>query len=357
MSAILYYSNCPVPTAFLVAVKKFTQTLANRGLVCELLPPERSATHFAFDHPSYTRFGGEIPPLLSEAVRDPGTTRLIGLTRCHSRQGLLVAPQSRINEISDLAGCRIGITGNGLAMLRPETAGLLDRQGDPLSDPWLSTQRGLGTWEARALLNTLATAALSLEEVTLVDIANPWAAHRKKDAENATSFAPKDLFPDACSPAGNPQLKALVDGHVDAVFSFLPFLSQTIINGHARLLHDLADDPANDYVSTWTVSTGLAWEHPEAVQALVDVVCQAAEWAAANPVETAQLHADNLGLSRAAVTDALGTDFHRKLKPSLAKEALETLELTQAFLQERGLVGAGVDLHKWADPQFLEATG
>lgn len=356
MSLTLYYSNCPVPNAFLVAVKKFTKTFADRGISCELLPPEMSATHFAFDHPSYTRFGGEIPPLLSEAVCDPGATQLLGLTRCHSRQGLLVAPQSRMSDVTDLAGCRVGITSNGLAMLRPETARLLDSKGNPLDDPWLATQRGLGTWEARALLNTLAIAGLSLEDVTLVNVANPWAAHRKADAESATSFAPKDLFPDACTPAGNPQLKALAEGHVDAVFSFLPFLSQAVINGYARLLYDLADDPDNDYMSAWTVSTSIAWEHPKTIQALVDVVCQAADWAAENPIETAQLHADNLGLSPAAVTDALGTDFHRKLRPSLATAELETLGLTHAFLHERGLMGAGVDLQKWSEPRFLEAT-
>lgn len=356
MSTTLYYSNCPVPNAFLVAVKKFANEFADRGIPCELLPPEMSATHFAFDHPSYTRFGGEIPPLLSEAVRDPGATRLLGLTRCRSRQGLLVAPQSRINDLGDLAGCRVGITSNGLAMLRPETARLLDGTDNPLDDPWLATQRGLGTWEARALLNTLAAAGLSLEAVTLVDVANPWAAHRKTDAESATSFAPKDLFPDACSPAGNPQLKALADGQVDTVFSFLPFLSQTIINDHARLLYDLADDPANDYMSAWTISTSLAWEHPKAVQALVDVVCQAADWAAENPIETAQIHADNLGLSPAAVTDALGPDFHLKLRPSLAAPELETLERTHGFLQDRGLVGSGVNVPNWAEPRFLDAT-
>lgn len=352
----LYYSNCPVPNAFLVAVKRFADRLAGRGVDCQLLPPEMSATHFAFDHPCYTRFGGEIPPLLSEALRAPGATRLIGLTRCHSRQGLLVRPDSDLGGPADLAGRRIGITTNGRAMLRPETAALVDDTGAPVDDPWLTTQRALGTWEARGLINTLANAGLALEAVTLVEVPNPWAAHRKADAEAASSFAPRDLFPDACSPAGNPQLRALREGTVDAVFSFLPFLSQAIQNGHARLLYDLGRDAANDYMSAWTVSTAAVDKAPHAVQALVEVVREAADWAAEHGDETAALHAENLGLSVTAVVDALGEDFHRHLRPSLEAEDLAVLEQTQAFLRGRGLLGQGVDLEAWVEPGFLRAA-
>ncbi|MEC9340406.1 MAG: 2'-hydroxybiphenyl-2-sulfinate desulfinase [Pseudomonadota bacterium] len=347
----IYYSNCPVPNAFLLAVKKFGGEFEARGLRFDLLPPDQSATHFAFDHPGYSRFGGEIPPLLSEAVRRPGATRLIGLTRCHSRQGLLVRVDSELRTPEDLRGRHIGITANGRAMLDRTTARL------DSDDPWDTTQRALGTWEARGLLSTLAAGGLTLDDISLVEVRNPWAAHRKSDAEASKSFAPSDLFPDATSPAGNPQLRALNAGEVDAVFSFLPYLAQSEQDGWGRLLFDLAEDPMNDYVSTWTVSAALLDDAPEVVQAAVDVVVQAARWARQQPGAARQLHAENFGVSEAAVSAALGQQFHLGLEPLLDDTHLEQLDRTQAFLVSRGILPQPVDLNAWVAPEFLARNG
>ncbi len=346
----IYYSNCPVPNAFLVAVRRFPQALAAGGVSMELLPPQRSATHFAFDHPNYSRFGGEIPPLLSESTRAPGATRLIGLTPCRSRQGFLVRPDDRAVCTADLAGRRIGITPNGRAMLDRQTARL---DGD---DPWETTQRALGTWEARALTHSLLGAGLTLGQVQLVEVRNPWAAHRRADAEKATSFAPKDLFPDATGPIGNPQIRALLEGQVDAVFSFLPYLAQTEQRGYGRLLEDLGADPANAYVSAWTISSALVRQHPEQVQVVVDTVVEASRWAAQHPDETATLHAENFGVGKAAVWAALGPTFHQNLAPRLDAECMDLLEQTQAFLVSRGVMPRPVALDSWSQASFLSRS-
>lgn len=346
----IYYSNCPVPNAFLIAVRRFPQSFATAGVRFDLLSPQRSATHFSFDHPSYSRFGGEIPPLLSEGARAPGATRLIGLTPCRSRQGFLVRPDDPARTAADLAGRRIGITANGHAMLNPTTASLM---GD---DAWEGTQRALGTWEARALIHTLRDAGVPVDQVELVEVRNPWAAHQRADAEAATSFAPKDLFPDATGPNGNPQIRALIEGQVDAVFSFLPFIAETERRGFGRLLQDLSTDGRNDYVSAWTISSALVQEHPEQVQMVVKAVIEAAHWAAEHPDETAALHAENFGVSEAAVWAALGPAFHRTLLPRLDTECLAILEQTQAFLVSRGVMPRPVALDDWAEPGFLAAA-
>ncbi|WP_372725726.1 2'-hydroxybiphenyl-2-sulfinate desulfinase [Immundisolibacter sp.] len=343
----IYYSNCPVPNAFLIAVRHFPETFAAVGVRFELLPPQRSATHFAFDHPSYSRFGGEIPPLLSEGTRAPGATRLIGLTPCRSRQGFLVRPDDPARTAADLAGRRIGITPNGRAMLDPATARLA---GD---DPWEGTQRALGTWEARALIHTLRAAGMTIGQVELIEVRNPWAAHQRADAEAATSFAPKDLFPDATGPNGNPQIRALLERQVDAVFSFLPYIAETERRGYGRLLQDLGTDAVNDFVSAWTVSSALVQERPDRVQAVIDAVVDAAHWAAEHPDETAALHAENFGLSEASVWAALGPAFHRSLEPRLDAECLAILDQTQTFLVSRGLMPRAVALDNWAEPRFL----
>lgn len=343
----IYYSNCPVPNAFLIAVRRFPQAFAAAGVSFELLPPQRSATHFSFDHPSYSRFGGEIPPLLSEGTRAAGATRLIGLTPCRSRQGFLVRPDDPARTAADLAGRRIGITPNGRAMLYSATARLAE------DDPWEGTQRALGTWEARALTHTLRAAGVTLGQVELVEVRNPWAAHQRADAEAATSFAPKDLFPDATGPNGNPQIRALIEGQVDAVFSFLPYIAETERRGFGRLLQDLGTDGGNDYVSAWTISSALVQERPELVQVVVAAVVEAAHWAAEHPDETAALHAENFGLSEAAVWAALGPAFHRTLVPRLDEECLAILDQTQTFLVGRGVMPRPVALDAWAEPRFL----
>lgn len=343
----IYYSNCPVPNAFLIAARRFPQSFAAAGVRFELLPPQRSATHFAFDHPSYSRFGGEIPPLLSEGTRAPGATRLIGLTPCRSRQGFLVRSDDPARTAADLAGRRIGITPNGHAMLNSTTARLA---GD---DPWEGTQRALGTWEARALIHTLRDSGVTVGQVELIEVRNPWAAHQRADAEAAISFAPKDLFPDATGPNGNPQIRALIEGQVDAVFSFLPYVAETERRGFGRLLQDLSTDGGNDYVSAWTISSALVQKHPERVLAVVKAVIEAAHWAAEHPDETAALHAENFGVSEASVWAALGPAFHRTLEPRLDAECLAVLERTQAFLVSRGVMRRPVALNAWAEPGFL----
>jgi len=343
----IYYSNCPVPNAFLIAAKRFEQSFARVGLSFELLPASLSAAHFSFDLPRYSRFGGEIPPLLAEGLRTPGATRLIGLTPCRTRQGFLVRREDVIASAAALAGRRIGITPNGRAMLQAGSAAGFD------GDAWESTQRALGTWEARALLNTLGRAGLRLAQVELLEVPNPWAAHRREVAEGAASFAPKDLFPDATGPDGNPQVRALLEQRVDAVFSFLPYVAQTELRGFGRLIEDLGADSANDYVSAWTISSELAAQRPDLVQAAVDVVVEAAHWAADHPDEVAALHAENFGVSEEAVWMALGRDFHRHLVPRLDAECLSILDQTQSFLVSRGVIREPITLANWAEPQFL----
>ncbi len=95
---VLAYSNCPVPNALLTALE--TGVLAEQGIALEVLSGAQGALHFTYDHPAYTRFGGEIPPLVSEGLRAPGRTRLLGVTRFAGRQGFYVRADSPVRSAS-----------------------------------------------------------------------------------------------------------------------------------------------------------------------------------------------------------------------------------------------------------------
>ncbi|MGK2940375.1 MAG: hypothetical protein ACSLFJ_01725 [Immundisolibacter sp.] len=91
----------------------------------------------------------------------------------------------------------------------------------------------------------------------------------------------------------------LVEGQVDAAFSFRSGIAETERHGYGRLPQDLDTDAVNDDLSAWTISRAL-------VQAVIDAVVEAAHWAAEHPDQTAALHAENFDLSEASVWTALG---------------------------------------------------
>lgn len=140
---ILAYSNCPVPNALLTALE--SNLLAGNGISLNVLSGAQAGLHFTYDHPAYTRFGGEIPPLISEGLRAPGRTRLLGITPLAGRQGIYVRADSPVTSPEQLRGRRVGVSGAAIRILTGEL-------GDYRQlDPWRQTLIALGTWEARGL--------------------------------------------------------------------------------------------------------------------------------------------------------------------------------------------------------------
>lgn len=342
-----YYSNCPVPNAFIIAITKFEEELARRGVQFSLLPSQNSTTHFAGDLDAYFRLGGEIPPLITQGLRAPGTTTLIGLTRLRGMQGLFVAADSDIRRPRDLRGKSVGLAYNSLLLLEGYSH---DQYLD--MNPWDQTMVGLALWEVRSLKHALALDGLRVTDVRWVKTKTPWSI-TLAEAEAAVTHSPKDLFRDTATAQGNPQVAALLNGEVDAIFSFLPYAAELMQRGEARLICNLAPRPEDDYMSTFTVSTPLVRKHPEAVQAVMDVTLMAAEWANRHPYETAAIHADNLRVNPQSFWIAYGPDYHTKLAPELSSEAIATLDQTQAFLVEHKLLDRAVDIAQWSDDRFL----
>ena len=111
----LAYSNCPVPNALLVG--RESQLLAEAGINLDVLGGPLGSLHFTYDHPAYTRFGGEIPPLVSEGLRAPGRTRLLGVTLFEGKLGFYAADPT-LTAPEQLAGHRVGVSASAIRILR-----------------------------------------------------------------------------------------------------------------------------------------------------------------------------------------------------------------------------------------------
>ena len=342
-----FYSNCPVPNAFILAIKVFEQELADRGVHFSLLPSSNSSTHFAGDLDAYFRLGGEIPPLMTQGLRAPGSITLIGLTRLRGMQGLFVKTDSQISNPADLKGKRVAMAYNARMLLDG-----FDRGEHLAMNPWDQTMGGLGMWELRCIQNTLALAGLTTDDVELVEVKNPWSI-TLAEAESATTHSPRDLFKNTSTAEGNPQVAALLSGEVDAMFSFLPYAAELAQRGEARIVRNLVPRTEDDYMSTFGVSTPLVKNHPEVVQAVMDVTLMAAKWAAEHPYETAEIHAENLRVSPESFWIAYGPKYHKHLTPSLGPKDTATLNQTIDFLIDHKVLDQAVDVAAWSDDRFL----
>ncbi|BDE12952.1 desulfurase [Mycobacterium sp. 20KCMC460] len=299
---VLAYSNCPVPNALLTALE--AGLLAQEGIALEVLSGAQGALHFTYDHPAYTRFGGEIPPLVSEGLRAPGRTRLLGVTRFAGPQGFYVCADSPVRSPAELAGRRVGVSAAAIRILRREL-------GDYRQlDPWRQTLIALGTWEARGLLSTLERGGVKLGDVDLVAIETPGVDLPADRLSAATSVKGADLFPAvARRQAERPETLA----QSTRCSSWLPWAAELEDLYGARVLADLSGDQRNLYASVWTVSAQLVETHPDLVQRLVDAAVRAGQWSRHHHDEVVTIHAANLGVAPAAIDRGFGPDFAEHL--------------------------------------------
>nr|AHN13644.1 HPBS desulfinase [Rhodococcus erythropolis] len=336
----LSYSNGPVPNArIMVSELGF---LNAPGIEFEVLSGHRSRVHSPYGQPSYTRFGGEIPPLLSEGLRAPGATGLFGFTPPLGRQGFFVRDESPITGAADLAGRRIGVSASAIRILGGQLGDYLE------SDPWRQTVVTLGSWEAGPFLHTLEHGELGVDDVELVPISSPGVDVPAEQLEESATVKGADLFPDVA----RGQAAVLASGDVDALYSWLPWAGELQATG-ARPVVDLGLDERNAYASVWTVSSGLVRQRPGLVQRLVDAAVDAGLWARDHSDAVTSLHAANLGVSTGAVGQGFGADFQQRLVPRLDHDALALLERTQQFLLTNNLLQEPVALDQWAAPEFL----
>ncbi len=338
--AHLWYTRCPIPTAFSLALHggELERRLAPIGLHIESLrhspDPAVRLSHFTHSLPGQTRHGGHIPPLWSRSEgRD---IRLIGLSWANEGQFVLVDRDSDLESLSALKGRRLAV---------PRRARL------PV-DFWRATV-------LRGYENALATVNLSLSDVELVEIEvdqDPFPQHRARSTEAPPGVPYQTLTSQTA------EGRALVRREVDAIFSPAHYgvALKSVIG--ARVLADLSQLPDrfaklnNFTLLAFTIDGAFLDRNPDAVTQLLRSAVEAAGRARENPAEAARTVAAESGNAVDLVEDIFGEDFAADLTPRLDDEIIEALTRQGRFLHAHGFIRREVPIEEWIERGPLEAA-
>jgi ABC-type nitrate/sulfonate/bicarbonate transport system substrate-binding protein len=332
----IWYTRCPVPTAFTVAIHLgwLDEEFAKDGIAVSSL---RQATdrktresHFSHTLEDSFRYGGNIPPIWAKS--EGADTKLIGLSWIDAPHLILALPESGIRSAKDLKGKRLS----------------LPRRTNDLIDFWRAG--ALRTYET-----ALASAGLTLDDVTLVDL-----PVGKTFLEEDPGQTPKNsLFRGAGGRSAlNVDLFALVRGEVDAIFTESSFGANLKRFLDATVVYD-SHDEANRLTRTnnaipqlLSVSAGLLRDRPDLVARVLARIIEAGEWAKHNRAEVVRFTALEAGVSE-EVVDQTYPDLHLQLVTNLDPENLEAIRLRKQFLLAHGFIRSDFDLDDWADHQIL----
>lgn len=330
----LWYTRCPVPTAFGIAVERgfLDAELARDGIVARSLASSTDnqvrQSHFHHSQPNSFRHGGNGPPLVTRSRG--GRVKLIGLSWNDSIKPMLVMPDSGIASVRALAGRKVSLP---------------IRAGDSID-----------FWKASSLRGT--ELALAQEGMTMDDVAmTPVSTNRTfMDGATASTAQTATLWGAHCM-LGHQREEAfaLVRGEVDALYSqgaiaavVMGFTGAVAI-ADAASSPDLAGRVNNDAPLALTVSEDLLAEQPELVARCVAAVLRAAAWASANEREAKRVIAADTGLPEELVDAAFPQDVHRQLEVDLRPEWVEALRVQHDHLLRHGFLAAPVAFEDFVD--------
>lgn len=326
----VWFTRCPVPTAFSIAVTSgaLPEHLAGLGVGFRSLATARDdeirTAHFTQSQARSTRHGGNIPPLVAASR---GTRlAIIGLSVAPSNAALLALPSADIDAPAALRGKVIGVP---------------RRTNDPV-DFWRASTR-------QAVNRAVHAAGLGPGDVELRDI----VVDRTFVADSTASTGSSATLWDAGFMLGfqRAEIAALLHGEVDAVFSegsTRPLLEA--VTGAVPIVEVGADDYANPRQSsnlsplTLSVSADLLDEDPDVVEAIVTQTSQAAAWAAQNAVAATQIVAAEVGVAVELVERSFSPTLTAELDVDLSPARLALLEQQAAFLYDEGFLERRVDV-------------
>lgn len=336
----IWYTRCPVPTAFSIAVQLgwIEEAFRRDGIALRSLAssPDRTVrqSHFGHSQENSLRHGGNIPPLVSRA--GGGDPRVVGLSRTGSAKLVLALPESGIRSAEDLKGKRLSVP---------------RRLHDPI-DFWRATiRRGFGV--------ALESAGLTWDDAVAVDV--PIARTFVDDSTDRTGAT--DTLWDSRFVLGHQreEILALLTGQVDAIFShgsIAPLVkaiagARTVLDLDA--LPDAAQRVLNDDPATFTISGELIDTRPDIAARLVEIVQRAAAWARGHEQEAKRIIANETGLPEDLVAHAYAPDVHARLDLDLSDQNLAALRLQHDRLLADGVISAAVDLGAFVDARPLGA--
>lgn len=324
----VWYTRCPVPTAFAVALGLgwLEDEFAADGLTLRSLAssadPAVRGSHFDQGQRYLVRHGGNVPVLVA---RSRGAdVRVVATSWTDFHEPVLVRPASDIRTVADLRGRRIAVP------TRPRAA----------VDWWRPTV-------LHGFARALATVGLGLADVVPVEVPvdRPQLTAEAAAAERASLFDPLSLLGQQREEA-----VALLTGRVDAVFSHASLAANLRGITGARVLVDVGALPDraarvnNGVPQVLTVTGPLLADHPELVARLLARVAAAADWAASHHEAARALLAQEVGLPDALVDIAYSPRAAGQLAIGLSDESVAGLRAQAAWLDAHGALAAPVDV-------------
>lgn len=341
MPDTLWYTRCPVPTAFAVAIDLglFEDEFAAEGVSVRSLASSTDVavrqSHFHHSQANSFRHGGNGPPLVS---RSRGAdSRLIALSWNESIKPILALPGSGIRTMDDLRGRRISIP---------------IRASDSI-DFWKATA-------LRGLEVAFDAAGLTFDDVKPTDV----STQRSFMDDATTSNAKTATLWNAHTMLGHQREEAfaLIRGEVDALYSqgsiaaiLQGFTGAVTVFDNASL-PSLAARVNNDSPLALTVSGKLLDECPDAVVRVLARVLQAGEWARGHAREAKRIIAADTGIPEELVDETFTPCAHEHLGIDLSPELVDALRVQHDHLVKHGFVREPVDFkHYVAHEPLLRA--
>ncbi len=333
----IWYTRCPVPTAFSIALNNgwFDEEFAADGIEVNSLlkSTDRAVRESHFDHTlaDSLRHGGNNPPIWSRSKGND--VRLIGLSWTDQPQFLISKPDSGIKTAGDLKGKRLA--------LPPRPKDSID----------FTRANYLHFYET-----ALATVGLTLKDVELVDVLVDRAFLDESGAPSKDGSLWNAVQLRASQ---REEVAAYWQGKVDVIASAGPrgLENLALLGGH--VVHDISLQPeriaktSNSFPYTFTVSGRFLKERPDLVARLLARILEAAEWAKTHQDEVVRVTARELGVAEEFVVAAFGDNLAKQLDVNLSDENVAAIRLRKEFLLKHGFLRSDFDLDQWIDPEPL----
>ncbi|MFT3828167.1 MAG: ABC transporter substrate-binding protein [Opitutaceae bacterium] len=331
-----YYTICPVLTASNVAVElgwldeEFKRVGAKATYLRSLPDNAGWIPHYTHSLDPLFRDGGSIPTIQARA--DLTRTKLIALTWAQTGGQIVIRVASGINRVEDLQGRRIGLFKS------------LNRAKIDFSRA--TAERGI--------LLALKLAGLRRADVQIVDIEDA------DDHRFTIATKPAELWSQsrAARLASGPDIEALKEGRVDAIYANHGRSHSLVKTGEYKIIEDLANHPdwtlqvANGPFTT-AVSADFAEKHPEVIVAWLRAAIRAGRWINANRAAAAEIFKRVTFFSCAKQIER--AIAHYDFVPNLSAQNLAATTIEKNFLRDHGYVKNDFDVAtQWADRRFLD---
>lgn len=329
----IWFTRCPVPTATGLAYKLgwLEEEFARDGIALQTLQEAGGplARHH-YDHGLETliREGGNLLALPARA--QGADTRLIGLTWIDEWQAILVRPGSGIRTAADLKGKRLALPVFRRIDIEENKRGRSIARGMSLAGYY----------------GVLASAGLSLDDVTLEEVGSPEASTPGTSLQGSLWQG----------------IAALARGDVDAVYVKGAAAVEAARAAGAEVGIDLDALPErrfrvnNGTPRPITVHREFLERHFDLVARFMAQTLRAADWARHHRKEVLAILEAETQAGADAVATAYREAFTTALAPDLSEERLALFEQQKNFQLAHGFLDRDVDVRAWADHRPLAAA-